>query len=92
MSYIRRKPSIYNIDEAPNEVKMLFRDEIVTLYSVAVRKYFQDASNRDEYREGVGFLRKLIKYGGTKEAQQIVTEQKSRTPRRPALIDELSKL
>ena len=38
------------------------------------------------------YLRKLIKYGGTKEAEQTVTEQKSRTPRRPALIDELSKL
>lgn len=34
----------------------------------------------------------LIKYGGKKEADQIAAEQKSRTPRRPALIDELSKL
>ena len=92
MCYIRKNPSIYNIDDAPKEVKKLFRDEIVKLYDAAVRNYFQRASNRDSYREGVTYLRKLIKYGGTKEAEQIVTEQKSRTPRRPALIDELSKL
>ena len=92
MDYIRKNPSIYNIDDAPKEVKKLFRDEIVKLYAAAVRNYFQRASNRDSYREGVTYLRKLIKYGGTKEAEQIVTEQKSRTPRRPALIDELSKL
>lgn len=92
MGYIRKNPSIYNIDDAPKEVKKLFRDEIVKLYAAAVRNYFQRASNRDSYREGVIYLRKLIKYGGTKEAEQIVTEQKSRTPRRPALIDELSKL
>lgn len=92
MDYIRKNPSIYNIDDAPKEVKKLFRDEIVKLYAAAVRNDFQRASNRDSYREGVTYLRKLIKYGGTKEAEQIVTEQKSRTPRRPALIDELSKL
>lgn len=92
MDYIRKDSSIYEIDEAPNEVKKLFRDEIVKLYATAVRNHFQRASNRDSYREGVTYLRKLIKYGGTKEAEQIVTEQKSRTPRRPALIDELSKL
>ena len=92
MDYIRKNPSIYNIDDAPKEVKKLFKDEIVKLYAAAVRNDFQRASNRDSYREGVTYLRKLIKYGGTKEAEQIVAEQKSRTPRRPALIDELSKL
>lgn len=92
MDYIRKNPSMYAIDDAPKEVKKLFKDEIVRLYASAVRNYFQRASNRDSYRGGVAFLRKLIRYGGTKEAEQIAIEQKSRTPRRPALIDELSKL
>lgn len=92
MDYIRKNPSIYDIDDAPSEVKKLFRDEIIKLYASAVRNYFQRASNRDSYREGVAFLRKLIRYGGKEEAEQIAIEQKSRTPRRPALIDELSKL
>ena len=42
--------------------------------------------------QGVGLLRKLINYGGKTEAYEIVAEQKARIPRRPALIDELSKL
>lgn len=92
MDYIRKNPDISNIDKAPIEVKKLFKGEIVKLYATAVRNYFKHASNRDSYRESVECLRKLLKYGGTNEAQQIVTEQKSRTPRRPALIDELSKL
>lgn len=92
MDYIRKNPSIYDIDDAPKEIKKLFKDEIVRLYASAVRNYFQRASNRNSYREGVEILRTLIRYGGMKEAEQIVTEQKSRTPRRPALIDELSKL
>lgn len=92
MSYLRKNPSTYDIDAAPKEVRKLFKDEIINLYASAVRSFFQCAANRDSYREGVGLLRNLIKYGGKSEAEQIATEQKSRTPRRPALIDELSKL
>ena len=92
MDYLRKNPTTYNIDNAPKEVLKIFGEEIITLYSSAVKSFFQHASNRNSYREGVGLLRNLIKYGGSKEAELIATEQKSRTPRRPALIDELSKL
>ena len=92
MEYLRQNPSTYNIDDAPQEVKKNFRNEIIVLYSSAVNRFFQQATDRKTYREGVDLLRNLIKYGGKKEAQQIVAEQKARTPRRPALIDELSKL
>ena len=51
-----------------------------------------DSSSRNAYCEGVSMLRKLINYGGRAEVERIINEQKSRSPRRPALIDELSKL
>ena len=62
------------------------------MFVLCIRHFFQHASNRNSYCEGVGLLRKLIKYGGNMEADEIVIEQRTRTPRRPALIDELSKL
>lgn len=92
MEYIRKNPSTYIIDDAPKDLKKLFKDDIVRLYASAVRDFFKRAANRDSYREGVGLIRNLIKYGGKNEADQLVIEQKSRMPRRPALIDELSKL
>lgn len=92
MEYLRKNPSIYSIDDSPQEVKELYKDEIIQLYAIAVRDFFQRASDRNSYREGVNLLRNLIKYGGRTETDKIIIEQKSRTPRRPALIDELSKL
>ena len=92
MEYIRRNPYTYIIDDSPKEMKELYKDEIIQLYSTSVRDFFQFASNRNLYREGVGLLQNLIKYGGRSEANKIIIEQKSRTPRRPALIDELSRL
>ena len=87
MDYLRKNPYTHNIDDAPKEVKGIFKDEIIKLYESAVRAFFKRASDRKSYRDGVDLLRRLIKYGGKKEAAQIVSEQKSRTPRRPALID-----
>ena len=92
MDYLRKNPSTYNIDDAPKEVIKIFGEEIIELSTAAVRRFFQHASNRNNYLEGVGLIRNLIKYGGYKEAELIAAEQKSRKPRRPALIDELSKL
>ena len=48
--------------------------------------------NLDNFLEGVTMLRRLINYGGRTEVGKIINEQKARMPRRPALIDELSKL
>lgn len=92
MEYLRKHPSVYTLDDAPQQVWTLYKDELIQLYASCVRQFFQRASNRNSYCEGVGLLRKLVQYGGKEEADRIIIEQKSRTPRRPALIDELSKL
>lgn len=92
MAYLRLQTSLYIIDDAPHEVKQLFKDDIVKLYASEVSTYFQHANSRAAYSQGVELLRRLISYGGADEAAQIILQQKSRTPRRPALIDELSKL
>lgn len=92
MEYLRNAPSIYRLDDAPRQVWKLYKDELIPIYTFCVRIFFQHASNRNSYCEGVSLLRKLIKYGGKSEADGIIDELKTRKPRRPALIDELSKL
>ena len=90
--YLRKFPQIYELDDAPEEVWELYKDELIQLYAACVKSFFQRASSRNAYCEGVSMLRKLINYGGRTEVGKIINEQKARIPRRPALIDELSKL
>lgn len=92
MEYLRTSISTYILDAAPLEVWELYKDELMQLYALCIKRFFQYASTRNEYCEGVAQLRKLIELGGKIEADAIKEEQKARTPRRPALIDELSKL
>ncbi len=53
---------------------------------------FRTCIGPKKYREGAEMLKKLIKYGGGAVASRIIEEQKNRMPRRPALIEELSKI
>ena len=92
MDYLRKSLAIHELDDAPKDVWELYKDELVQLYEACVKSFFKRASNRNAYCEGVSLLRKLINYGGRTEVDKIIKEQKNRTPRRPALIDELSKL
>ena len=92
MDYLRKSPVIHELDDAPEDVWELYKDELIQLYTACVRSFFQRASSRNTYCEGVSMLRKLINHGGRAEVDRIIKEQKNRTPRRPALIDELSKL
>ena len=92
MEHLRNAPSIYTLEDAPRDVWKLYKDELIQLYSLCVRRFFQHASNRDLYCEGVGLLRRLIKYGGKTEVDGIINDLKTCKPRRPALLDELSKL
>ena len=92
IEYLRNTPSISNLEDAPGEVWKLYKDELLRLYALCVRKYFHYASDRKSYSKGVKLIRKLIKYGDKEEAIKIVEELKTGKPRRPALIEELSKL
>ena len=92
MDYLRKSPAIHELDDAPEDVWELYKDELIQLYAACVKNFFQRASSRNSYCEGVSMLRKLINYGGRTEVGKIINEQKARVPRRPALIDELSKL
>lgn len=90
--YLSKHATSYLLESAPAQVRKLYKDEFIRLYVNCVEAYFKDASSRKEYREGAGMLRKLIKYGGEDQASEIIERQKDRTPRRPALIEELSKV
>ncbi|OKY85318.1 MAG: hypothetical protein BHV69_05770 [Bacteroidales bacterium 52_46] len=92
MAYLRKNTSTFFLENSPKEVRDLYKNEFIGLYTKCIREFFVTANNRDRYKEGVELLKKLMDYGGEKEAITIIEEQKARRPRRPALIEELSKI
>lgn len=92
LSYIKSNPTRYLLEDAPAEVRNISKKEFIYLYARCVESHFNRASDRNSYRDGASMLKNLIEYGGREEAKSIIEQQKGRKPRRPALIDELSKI
>ena len=92
IEYLREHPQKCLLEDAPKQVFELYKEEFIKLYTECVVSYFDNASDRNSYRYGASMLETLIGYGGSKEAYEIIEQQKARRPRRPALIDELSKI
>ena len=92
LNYLKSNPTQYLLEEAPAEVRNVNKEEFILLYVRCIERHFKVASDRNSYRDGAVMLKKLIGFGGREEAQRIIEQQKGRTPRRPALIDELSKI
>ncbi len=50
------------------------------------------ANNRSNYQDLCNIIRRLIKIGGNKTAQEIIDYLKLEYQKRPAFMDELSKI
>ncbi len=92
MDYIKANPSRYLLEEAPLQVRDTNKEEFVRLYALCIENHFKYASDRNAYRDGASMLKNLMEYGGRDDAMKIIEQQKERRPRRPALIEELSKI
>lgn len=92
MEYLRKYPLQHLLEETPKQVFECYKDEFIKLYVGCVENHFRRASDRSSYQHGVSMLKTLIGYGGRREAYEIIEQQKARRPRRPALLDELSKV
>lgn len=85
MESLRKNLFAYTLDDAPEDVRELYKDEFIQLYASSIKCFF-NASNWDLYREGVVLLQDLIKYGGRSEVDKVTIERKARIPRHPVYI------
>ncbi|NLV58391.1 MAG: hypothetical protein GXY67_06435 [Clostridiales bacterium] len=69
-----------------------FPSVIYSLCLDEIRKQAAEANNRALYKHICGNIRKLAKYGGKAEADDVIAELKSKYPRRPAMLEELDLL
>ena len=67
--------------------------EIHTMCEAAIRQVAKHRLNsRKDYQTVCGLLRQLVGFGGSAEAQSIITELRQAYPRRTALWEELEQV
>lgn len=84
---------IDRIQEYEDILKPMYPQELLDQYEKLIHFKAKSASNRGQYRAVVRDLKAMKKYpGGEEVVRQIVEDWQSVYNRRPAMIDELSKL
>ena len=66
-----------------------YPSDVYAIYRAEICRQAAEANNRDLYRHVCSNIKLLVAFGGKSEADDIITELKSRYPRRPAMLEEL---
>lgn len=87
------------VKENPSQIiryyKYLIKDyksEAYNIFAYYAMLMAEQASDRKGYYKVCNIIRQLIKLGGVEQGNMLITKLKSKYPRRPAFIDELSKI
>ncbi|NLN84111.1 MAG: hypothetical protein GX138_07140 [Firmicutes bacterium] len=90
---IINSPGLDLLSQYENILKDLYPQELLHKYENTVNSLVVKSSKRGHYRELVSILRRMLKYpGGREKVSEIVEEWKIKYKRRPAMLDELSRL
>ena len=87
MESLRKNLSAYTLDDAPEDVRELYKDEFIQLYASSIKLFFKYVSNLGFISgKELVLLQDLIKYGGRSEVDKVTIERKARIPRHPVYI------
>jgi len=69
-----------------------FASQTYTICLSVIRDQANDANSRNDYKKVCSLIKKLFKFGGITETENIIIELKTKFPRRPAMLEELDAL
>ena len=90
MAYVKENPAY--IVKYAELLKGNYPDEVVVLYRNHIRAVAKDSSKRSAYQDVCALIRRYKKIAGKDDATELVNELLILYKRRPAFVDELSKI
>ncbi len=90
MKEVRKDPSLFELERYEEYLGESYSAEFIEMYREGVLDYLEDHVGRKYYQTACGFLRRMIRLGGDKEARQTIAILRKTYTRRPALLEELN--
>ncbi|MDO4168864.1 MAG: SWIM zinc finger family protein [Lachnospiraceae bacterium] len=93
MEAVQESGGLWLLQQYESELKKLYPDAVLKKYEDELNNMARLSSDRKRYKQYVSLLRRMKKIkGGTKVVERMVSEWRILYKRRPAMMDELSKL
>jgi len=89
---VKKSPTLTTIEHYEKYLSKHYADEIVELYAIGITNYMKNNMGRDHYQNACRYIRKIIKLGARKKANEIISYLRNEYPKRKALLEELSKI
>lgn len=90
MAFVRKNPEI--IEEYAGMLQEKFRDEVIELYKEHIKAAASSSKNRRDYQSVCVIIKRYKKMAGKKNQETIINELTAFYKKRPAFVDELSKI
>jgi len=90
MNVVRESPE--NIEEYAEMLVPHFKDEVINIYQIYIISKASSSSNRKGYKRVCEILQRYKKIAGNQKQEEIINELHAVYNKRPAFVDELSKL
>lgn len=90
LAYVKKYPG--NIERFADMLNPKYKDELIEIYELFIKQLAEQASNRTKYSIVCSKIRVYKKLAGNDRKNKIVNELKILYKRKPAFMDELSKI
>lgn len=90
MEYVRNNKT--SIEEHAEKLKDEFYDEVIEIYEDYIKFEAERSSNRSHYKGVCAIIKRYKKIAGKDKAEEIINELKIKYRKKPAFIDELSRI
>ena len=90
IEFVRENPQM--IEEYAEKLLDKYREEVISIYKKYIELRANNSYDRGMYREVCSIIKKYRKIAGLENKKEIVTKLKYLYRRKPAFIDELSKI
>lgn len=90
LEYVQKKP--HEIEEYADDLKDIYKDQVISIYEQYIKYKSLNSSNRKEYKRVCRVVKNFNKIAGDILTKKIIKYLKLENHRKPAFLDELSKL
>ncbi|EDT73552.1 SWIM zinc finger family protein [Clostridium butyricum] len=90
LEYVRNNPS--SIEEHSEKLKHKYLEEVVSIYKQYIIFEADHSTNRSNYKRVCAIIKRFKKIADKDDAKTVINELTARYMRRPAFLDELSKI
>lgn len=87
--WLKKDPSLTQIEEEEAYLSKDYAPELVNLYSQQLVPYVDNYVGRNYYQNACRYLRRMKKLGGGDKAEELIALFREKYPRRRALMEEL---